>query len=436
MTPLTLRLVVAAGMIVAAAGCGDDDDGRAGETVSSSSVPAVTEPVESTAPESTAPPGAGDGVLTIGVLLPQSGAGAGGSIGLPGTNAANLAVNRINEEGGVFGNPVEFVWADEGVTVEEARQGIDELLSQNVDAIVGPGSSIVALEVVDELADAGVVTCSPTASTLALNDYPERDLFFRTIPSDSVIAQAMAQVVVNTGVSSATVVYLDDEYGRPLARLTIERLGALGIDEVNELPFSAQDEDLDDDVLQLVDNPTRSVVIVANSPQGWRILTAIADEFGRDPPDSIILNAPMRTPPADVDVRQVLPEEVRQVVQGVSPSATPNADDDLDGSYSANSFDCVNLIALAAVDAESDNAQDIASEMVNVSIVGQGCPTFGDCLRLLNESRNINYQHPVNNIDLSDRGDPARARVEPFRFDDRGVDVPAGGALTITDPDN
>ena len=94
----------------------------------------------------------------------------------------------------MLGQPVQLVNASEGTTIDEARAGIDQLLDNNVDAIIGPASSLVALEVLDELMAAGVVVCSPTATALALNDYPDRDLFFRTVPSDSLSAQAMAVV--------------------------------------------------------------------------------------------------------------------------------------------------------------------------------------------------------------------------------------------------
>ena len=106
-----------------------------------------------------------DGVLTIGTLLPVT--GPGNEIGLAGINAVNVGIREINDDGGVLGQPVRLVNADEGTTIDEARAGIDKLLADNnVDAIIGPASSHVALEVLDELMAAGVVVCSPTATAL------------------------------------------------------------------------------------------------------------------------------------------------------------------------------------------------------------------------------------------------------------------------------
>ena len=64
--------------------------------------------------------------------------------------------------------------------------------SVEVDAVVGPTSSLVALGALGDLMAADVLTCSPTASAQALDDYPDRDLFFRTVPSDSLQAAAIA----------------------------------------------------------------------------------------------------------------------------------------------------------------------------------------------------------------------------------------------------
>ena len=166
-------------------------------------------------------------MLTIGTLLPVT--GPGNEIGLAGLNAVNVGIREINDDGGVLGQPVRLVNADEGTTIADARAGIDKLVvDNNVDAVIGPASSHVALEVLDELMAAGVVVCSPTTTALSLNDYPDRDLFFRTVPSDSLSAQAMAVYAGNTGVDTYAVVYLDDQFGRPFAQQMTNRLDRTG----------------------------------------------------------------------------------------------------------------------------------------------------------------------------------------------------------------
>ena len=75
----------------------------------------------------------------------------------------------------------------------------------------------MALSDLDAPVSAGILTCSPTASAMALDNYPDSGLFFRTIPSDSLQMVAIAHVAERTGSTSIAIGYLDDAYGRDLA---------------------------------------------------------------------------------------------------------------------------------------------------------------------------------------------------------------------------
>ena len=93
---------------------------------------------------------------------------------------------------GVLGKDVVLEIVDEG-----GGTGPDELLASGVDAIVGPASSRVALAQLSSIVqpETGVVTCSPTATALALDDFPDNGFFFRTAPSDSLQMAAIARSV-------------------------------------------------------------------------------------------------------------------------------------------------------------------------------------------------------------------------------------------------
>jgi branched-chain amino acid transport system substrate-binding protein len=369
------------------------------------------------------PPGASvDGVLTIGTLLPET--GPGNQIGIAGINAVNIGVREINEAGGVLGQPVQRVKADEGTSTDEARTGIEKLLAANVDAVIGPASSLVALEILDELMAAGVVVCSPTATALALNDYPNRDLFFRTVPSDSLTAQAMAVVALNTGVESYAVVYLDDQFGRPFAQQTINRLDAPEVEELEQraFPSDATPEELAEFATELTELAPRTIVLIADAEHGWAMLQAMSTVFASDPP-FIIVNDALRNPPNREFVTD-LPPDFRAAVQGLSPVVSPTPPEPT-GVYATNALDCLNLIALATVEAGTDDPTAIAAEMVDTAVAGTLCSSFVGCLDIAEQDRNFNYQGP-NSIDFSARGDPSRGRIGTFMFDASGLDVPLG----------
>jgi branched-chain amino acid transport system substrate-binding protein len=445
-------------LVTAAAACGGTDDrgsSAAAQTTepaaSTELLPASTEPAGSTAPsvvtdtgtvdetDSSAPRRASDGILTIGTLMPRT--GAGNEIGLAVIDAVSVGVAGINDGDGVLGNPVELVHADEGVNVADARSGIASLLENDVDAIIGPASSLVALELLDDLMAAGVLVCSPTATALALNDYPNRDLFFRSVPSDSLTATAMAHVALNTGVDSYTVLYLDDQFGRPFAQQAIATLGnpQPGDDldgnlsaavERNERPFSsdATDEELAEIARSLAEQAPRAVLVIADAINGWRMVQALAEAFPTDPP-FIFVNDAMREPPSREAVA-ALPPAFREQITGVSPGYSPSPGEPT-GPYATNALDCLNLIALAAFEADTDDPAEVAAEMIDVSIGGALCSSFDVCRNIAEQDRTINYQ-AANSIDLTPRGDPQRGRIGTFYFDASGLDVPQY-AMTITE---
>jgi branched-chain amino acid transport system substrate-binding protein len=432
----TLSVLAAVALVISPVACG-------GDGADSASAPATTEraapatSVASTAPAtatatsavaaSTAPGTRADGVLTIGTLLPVT--GPGNEIGMAAINAVHVGIAGINERGGVLQQPVRWIQRSEGETADEARASIEALLDENVDAIIGPASSAIAVDVLDDLMAAGVVVCSPTANAMTLNDFPDRELFFRTVPSDSLTAQAMATAALNTGVDSYAVVYLDDEFGRPFAQQATGRLIGPEV-EVSDRPFAADisPEQLTAFVTELAELAPRTILVIADSQHGWAMLDAMSDVFATDAP-FIIVNDALRDPP-NRDVVRNLPPEFREQIQGLSPTVPPSPSEP-PGAYATNALDCLNLIALATVEAGTDDPNAIAAEMLNVSVGGSLCNTFAACRDIAEDDRNVNYQGP-NSVDLTTRGDPARGRISTFDFDASGLDVPTG-VLQVTE---
>ena len=141
---------------------------------------------------------AGDGVLTIGTILPQTGSLA--FLGPPEFAAFDLAIQDINAAGGVLGADVVGIPGDSGdATTDTANQTVDRLLSQNVDAIIGAASSGVSLTVIDKITGAGVVEFSPANTSKTLSDYPDKGLYFRTAPSDILQGAVLGEVIAGDG---------------------------------------------------------------------------------------------------------------------------------------------------------------------------------------------------------------------------------------------
>lgn len=400
-------LAVAATLSVAAAGCSGDDE----------SAPTSTEPLSTT----TTQPRLSDGVLRIGVLLPLTGVGA--TLGTPLVEMVEKAVGQVNAAGGVLGSDVQYVVRDEGPDLAAADAAATALVEdEGVDAVIGPASSRVALNVVPGLVSAGVLTCSPTATAASLTDLPDQGLFVRTVASDNLQALAMAEAVTGTGKPLVLLVYPDDAYGRRFARALREDLArpGNGLTLVAELAYDPADEDFTAEVEALMAEPALEqgslapvVALVGDVDSGSRVLSALLST-----PEQIevVVNDQL----VNVDVAALV--EAHGDLSGQFMRVAVNA---YDGSarlaerfgisepdvppFAAAATDCVDLIALGAVQAGSDDPAEIAAQLASISRGGTRCDDFAECLVQIGKDSNFDFNGSTGLAELDASGDQRAA---------------------------
>jgi branched-chain amino acid transport system substrate-binding protein len=366
-----------------------------------------------------AEPRLSDGILKIGALIPSGDA----AIGAPLTDSVTNAVAQVNDAGGVLGNEVELIIADEGPSAVTASQAIEDLAAQGVDAIVGPTSSNSALGSLDTAIAAGVVTCSATATAIALDGFPDDGLFFRSIATDSLQAAVIADTARRTGTSRVVIVHVEDAYGRPYADAVTEALGD-GI-SVETVAIPLDDGDLTDDVDALAVIDPEVVVVVGSGEDIAAFLEAMGQHDDLDV-STIIVNDSARSA-ASRPVIAGLPATIRNRVTLVAPQIvlrnSARAVDD--PPFDAQVTDCVNLLALSAVQGQSDSPEVIAQQMPSVSDGGAVCRGFAACAERLaaDDDQQINYDGPTGLTVLGRNGDPSRAFFDRFRFGAEGEDI-------------
>ena len=356
-----------------------------------------------------------DGALAIGVYLPVTGVGS--ELGQPMIAAVEDAIDLINQSGGVLDSPVTAVAADEG-----AGTGPGELLAANVDAIVGPASSLTALSQLGPAVDpvTGVVVCSPSATALALDDYPDNAFLFRTAPSDSMLMAAIARQAQRTGARSVAVGYLDDPYGRGLNDAFRAEIEARGIPVLKEVGFSGDQPDLSSLADELLSVDPGVIIVLGDSDDGGRLLAALDASDATSP--LVIVNDAIRGARQTI---QSLSPEFRDRLTGVAALAR-GGDDAPEGFFAAHAVDCVNLIALSVVVAGSDSPRAFRTNMASVSADGSPCDTFETCSLLLEQGLDIDYDGASGSVALANTtGDPVQARFESFGFDTDGAEVRA-----------
>ena len=158
----------------------------------------------------------GDGTLTIGTLLPQTGDLA--FLGPPEFAGVQLAVEEINEAGGVLGKPVEKIDADSGdgtPDIAGARSTTCSARTSTPSSAPRPRASRVT--VIDKITGAGVVQFSPANTAAGFDTYEDNGLYFRTAPSDVLQGQVLGNLAVEDGFENVAIMARQDFYGEGLA---------------------------------------------------------------------------------------------------------------------------------------------------------------------------------------------------------------------------
>lgn len=374
-----------------------------------------------------------DATLVVGAVVPSSGVGA--ELGNSISTALEVALAEINAAGGVNGTPVRLITLEEGEDEATAALAVQELLQRNVDAIIGPTSSLTTLRTLAATVDAGVLTCNPTASALALDEFPDDGLLVRTIASDSLQARAIAEEVEASGRSAALVVYVDDSYGRPFAEATQQAIIANGGQALPSVGFLPNEDSIADTVDAVIEAEPGVVAIIGGAASGPAIINALdaADPNGRL---TYVVNDSMRRPDASA---QPFDRSLASRIVGVSPlpfassssfqAALVGVDPETTGVYAHNAYDCLALIALAAQASGTTQPRSLSAAIAALSTSGSSCGTFTSCSVALAEGRNINYDGPGGVLAIDISGNVSRAAFERFRFDVNGRDIASGNVV-------
>lgn len=376
-----------------------------------------------TSPAASAPAAEGDGTLVIGTLLPQTGSLA--FLGPPEFAGVALAAEEINAAGGVNGADVTIIDGDSGDTSTNiAAQTVDRLISQGADAIVGAASSSVTLTVIDKVTSAGLTMVSPANTSTELTNYPDRGLYFRTAPPDTLQGQVLADQALADGNQSLCILALQDAYGEGLADVVDTVFTDNGGEVTEKVIYDPKAASFEPEVGRCAATNPDGIVLIGFDESKKILQEMIKQNVGPQNTQLYLVDGNLSNTLADG-----LPDGIMEGVKGTLPGAAPSeefrallleTDPNLvDFSYAAESYDAVVLIALAAIQASDDSGASIAANIAAVSgqnDEGEVCETFAACKALLEEGKDINYEGQSGPINLDENGDPARAAMGVYVF--------------------
>jgi branched-chain amino acid transport system substrate-binding protein len=362
----------------------------------------------------------GDGTLTIGTLLPQTGDLA--FLGPPEFAGVQAAVNEINEAGGVDGKEIVKADSDSGDgTPDIAGASVDKLLAQNADVIVGAASSNVSKSVIDKITGAGVVQFSPANTAAGFDEYPDKGLYFRTAPSDVLQGKVVANLAVQDGNKNVAVLARQDFYGEGLADSATKNLESGGATVAAKVLYNAEAENFTAEVNEIAAKKPDAIILVAFDETAKIIPQLVAKGLG--PKDIKIymvdgnlsntnyvkagydLAGQKGTSPAPANPDPAFNKALLKIDPKIE-----------DFTYSTESYDAVMISALAALAAGDDSGEAISKEIINITKDGTQCSGWEECSKLVEDGEDIDYEGKSGPTDMNETGSLSKGTIGIFEY--------------------
>ncbi len=351
--------------------------------------------------------GGGDGV-TIGVLVPLT--GEAGAFGQIVADTAQLAVDEINATGLNPCGQMNLVIADTQTNPEQGiREGNRLMDSVGVVAIVGPTSeTMVAL--VDSAITNEVVLFSPYAGSISLNALGG-NFVYRTVASDLDDGKAAGLWLVDRGYKRVAVLTQNEESTISIGTAAADAARAAGVEVVADASFAPGQTSYQAELSSVLGENPDGIFLAGGQQSGVTILKE-ATALGYE--GEWLLAADMAVP-------EVIDGVGADLMEGIAFAELASADTDLPtykafaalhqeklgaeaGPFSANSWDMMNLIALAMTASDGCSGSAINDALRGVSSGGTVVSTYEEGAKALADGTDIDYNGASGPVDIDDTG--------------------------------
>jgi ABC-type branched-subunit amino acid transport system substrate-binding protein len=354
--------------------------------------------------------------LVIGRILPETGSLA--FLGPPMIQGVNLALADVNAAGGVLGQDVEVLEADEGDDAARATESLARVLAEGANVVVGAAASGQTQEIIQTLSDEQIPECSPSNTSPEFSEQENADFYFRTVPPDQAVAPVFADKILADGRTNVALVARQDDYGQLLLEETSAALQERGATIAAEVTYDPETTTFDSEIEEITAASPDAVVVVSFAEGGPLVAGLI--EAGLTP-DQLYGGDGVFSPTFGALVDEGNPGVVNgMVVIGASGGQEFNdrlnaelpADEQGNLIYGGQSYDCVIVLALAAEAAGSVEGQAVIDAVLDVTGEGTECATFADCKALIEQGQDIAYRGSLASgfLTLDEVGDPSAGR--------------------------
>ncbi|HYM90061.1 MAG TPA: ABC transporter substrate-binding protein [bacterium] len=197
--------------------------------------------------------------VTIGVAAPLTGPRA--LLGRNFRQGVELALDEINEAGGVLGQPLRVIFEDDqGDNPGAAINAVNRLISvHKVPLMLGPHYSVAQMATQKIYCDAKVVSLTGASGVPVTAQGCK--YVFRVRASDAIVAPALARYIKeHLKFTKVAILYVNDDFGKAGAAAAAAALDSVGLKPVAVESHNAGDKDFTAQLTKIVRAGAESVV--------------------------------------------------------------------------------------------------------------------------------------------------------------------------------
>jgi branched-chain amino acid transport system substrate-binding protein len=350
-------------------------------------------------------------------------------------DAAKLAVEQVNAQGGIVGGKLEIISGDTTCAdATAAANAADKLM--NTDQITAAVGALCSGATISGANNAGipgnVVMISPASTSPSLTGLADNDLVYRTAPSDAYQAEVLGRLIKSKGIDEIAITYVNNDYGKGFAdglKAAFEaeggtvaiseaheegkadfraELGSLAASGAQNLVILAYASGSGQTVLrQAVESGDFTAFIGGDGMIGEDVLTGI---------DAKAVEGMLATKPGSPEVPGAALFAKMATDAGQDPNAT----------FAAQAYDAAFLLALAIEKNGSNKREGVAAALREVALAPGETILPGEwekAKKLLAEGKDINYEGASGPHEFDAAGDVPGVIVETMVKDGKFVEM-------------
>lgn len=211
--------------------------------------------------------------ITIGAIYQMTGDARYGEISKLG---ADLAIEEINEKGGIHGRPLRIVYEDSMTQAPRALSAFQKLTTQDGARVILSQASNVSIAISPLANDAHIIqidTGSVSPAYRTPNDYT-----FRTATTALHLVPGQAQFLVDRGITRVGYLYVQDEYGMSMKDTFTKEFNTRGGSIIASEAFAANASDVRSQVTKLISQKPEAIVYVSRLDRGGLIIKQLREQ--------------------------------------------------------------------------------------------------------------------------------------------------------------